>query len=115
MDTGPADIMRSYILDIETIGLAEQAGMFCEALKDYLIEHGNPLEGMEFSYYADEPYQVSFIWDLGELRVGLTFMGDSDDSVWAVTTRRRRFRSAIGEDRANACREMMESLKVLKN
>ena len=40
--------MRSYIVDMESYNLAEQAGMFCEALKDILGEDYSLFEDTKF-------------------------------------------------------------------
>ncbi len=96
MTVNPADVMRSYIIDMETLGLAEQAGRFCESLRDNLKDV-SCFDGFSFTYSADEPYEVHFIWDKGDTRIQLSFMGDPDDSVWSVISGKRRFRGSIGD------------------
>ena len=44
-----AEIMRSYIIDIETYSIAEQAGMFCESLKENLDD--SLFKDTTFCYY----------------------------------------------------------------
>ena len=105
-----AEIMRSYIIDIETYSIAEQAGMFCESLKENLDD---PLfKDTKFCYYEDEPYEVSFIWDGDELRIQLTFKGDPDDSTWLIINGKRRFRGQI-KDIENSCRTFLDTLKEM--
>ncbi len=113
MTSNPADIMRSYIIDVETYGLAEQAGMFCEELREQLGDDVSLFEGFEFIYSADEPYELDFIWDRGETRARLTFLGDPDDSTWSVVNRRQRFRGAIGRDLESSCRAFLNSIILL--
>lgn len=110
MVSDPAFVMRSYIIDIETYGLAEQAGMFCEELKDRTAGGGSILQRMQFTYYSEEPYSVEFIWDLGELRVKLVFMGDRDNSVWSVSGKRIRMKGTIFPDVAKACTDFMTAV-----
>jgi len=106
--------MRSYIIDIEDYPLAEQAGMFCETLKEFCDGDYSIFDGMEFTYYGDPPYEASFIWDLGDIRARLTFLGDADDSTWSVTSPKSRFRGAIGKDRVASCTEFIGSIKKLR-
>ena len=105
-----AEIMRSYIIDIETYSIAEQAGMFCESLKENLDD--SLFKDTKFCYYEDEPYEVSFIWDRDELRIQLTFKGDSDDSTWLIINGKRRFRGQI-KDIENSCRTFLDTLKEM--
>ncbi len=114
MTVNPADIMRSYIIDMDTYGLAEQAGKFCEAFREELGSDLSPFDGMEFTYSADEPYDAVFIWDIGEIRAKLSFLGDPDDSTWAVTSRRRRFRGAVSPDMRSAARSFIDRLGELR-
>ena len=107
--------MRSYILDMESINLAEQAGMFCEALKDVCEGDYSPFEGTEFIYSAEEPYEVVFIWDKGDIRAKLTFLGDPDNSTWSVVTPKKRLRGAIGADRVSSCRLFLNALLTANN
>ncbi len=111
MTINPADMMRSYIIDMETYGLAEQAGKFCEALRESMGEDLSLFYDTKFIYSAEEPYEAVFIWDLGDLRAKLTFMGDPDNSTWAVSSRKKRFRGAIGKDPNAACRLFLDSLR----
>ncbi len=110
MTADPAAVMRSYVIDISTYGLAEQAGMMCEAMKE-LIGAGQPWpDGMEFTYYDEEPYVVEFIWDRGDMRAKLCFHGDKDDSVWSVVCGRRRNRGTIFPDIYASCRLFLEAV-----
>ena len=104
----PSDMMRSYIIDMETLNLAQQAGMFCESLRGIDV---SAFEDAKFYYDADEPYAVHFIWDKEDMRIQFSFKADEDDSVWMVSRGRRRFRSPIGNDRDKACREFLEAVK----
>ena len=113
MVANPAEVMRSYIIDMDTLNLAEQAGMFCEALKENLRDL-SPFEGTRFIYSPDEPYEVHFIWDKGDIRIQLSFMGDPDDSVWTVINGKRRFRGRIGNDRETSCREFLRAVDELR-
>lgn len=110
----PSYVMRSYIVDMECYNLAEQAGMFCEALKDACGGDHPLFEGSEFIYSADEPYEAVFIWDIGEIRAKLTFLGDADDSTWSVVTPKKRFRGAIGSNRGASCRRFLDAISELK-
>ncbi len=110
MVSDPSEIMRSYIIDLECYNLAEQAGMFTEELKAIVPEYIDSFEGMEFTFYADEPYELDFIWDLGDVRAKLTFMGDPDNSVWSVVSPRKRCRGPIGDDRRSSCLRFLEAL-----
>ncbi|MBE6518155.1 MAG: hypothetical protein E7Z70_01245 [Thermoplasmata archaeon] len=112
MTANPADIMRSYIIDAETYSLAEQAGKFCEVLREQLSDL-SLFEDFEFTFYSDEPYELSFIWDRGDIRSKLTFLGDKDDSTWSVTSSRKRFRGAIGNDMASSCRTFLSSMNEI--
>lgn len=102
-----AEIMRSYIIDMETYGLAEQAGMFCEYLGEYDL---SAFEGTKFCYSEDGPYGVHFIWDKGDLRIQLSFKADKDDSTWYIINGKKRFKRAIGNDPEKACIEFIEVL-----
>ncbi len=111
----PVYVMRSYILDMESINLAEQAGMFCEALKDACEGDYSLFEGTEFIYSAEEPYEAVFIWDKGDIRAKLTFQGDPDYSTWSVVTPKKRLRGAIGADRMSSCRLFLDALLTENN
>ena len=112
MAVNPADVMRSYIIDVETYGLAEQAGMFCEVLREQLSDY-SIFEDFEFTFYSDEPYELSFIWDCGDIRSKLTFLGDKDSSTWSVASSKKRFRGAIGEDMDSSCRSFLSSMNEI--
>ena len=114
MAVNPAEVMRSYIVDMETIGLAEQAGMFCEVMKEQLGDDWSLFDDTEFIYAPEEPYEVHFIWDRGEMRIKLSFMGDPDDSIWSVVNGKRRFKGMIGNDREASCRRFLECIISLK-
>lgn len=107
--------MRSYILDMESINLAEQAGMFCEALKDACEGDYSVFEGTEFIYSAEEPYEAVFIWDKGDIRAKLTFLGDPDNSTWSVVTPKKRLRGAIGDDKVSSCRLFLNAILTVNN
>lgn len=111
MATDPSEIMRSYIIDLECYNLAEQAGMFCEALKELVPDHMAFFSDAEFTFYAEEPYELDFIWDVGDIRAKLTFMGDPDYSVWSVVSPRKRIRGAIGGDRHASCLEFLAAIE----
>ena len=113
--TDPVYVMRSYIIDMEDYPLAEQAGRFCEALREVCGGDYSPFDGMKFTYYGDPPYEETFIWDLGELRAKLTFLGDPDDSTWSVTTPKRRTRGAIGVERSTSCRDFIAAIVSFRN
>jgi len=102
-----AEIIRSYIIDMETYNLAEQAGMFCECLGECNL---SAFEGTKFCYSADEPYGVHFIWDKGDLRIQLSFKADKDDSSWYIINGKKRCRKTIGNDPEKACREFLDTL-----
>ena len=105
-----AEVMRSYIIDVETYNLAEQAGMFCE----YLCEQDlSAFEGTKFCYSPDEPYGVHFIWDKGDLRIQLSFKADKDDSTWYIINGKKRFKRPIGNDPEGSCREFVETLNSM--
>ena len=95
MRRNPSEDMRGCILDTRTYGLAEQAGMFCDALESLEAD----FSGSEFVFDADEPYEVFFEWRFGDVVAGLSFMADRDNSGWFVNTlggqRRTRVRSAM--------------------
>ncbi len=114
MVADPVYVMRSYVLDMETYNLAEQAGMFCEALKDVCDGDYSLFDGMEFLYSAEEPYEAVFIWDLGDIRAKLTFLGDPDNSTWSVVTPKKRLRGAIGKDQEASCRLFLEAIHNVK-
>ena len=104
----PSDMMRSYIIDMESLNLAEQAGMFCESLRECDV---SVFEGTKFYYSPDEPYAVHFIWDKDDMRIQLSFKADEDDSVWSVSNGGRRFKSPIGKDRDKACKEFIGTIE----
>ena len=110
MTLHPSDQMRGYIPDIKTYGLAEQSGMFCEALRDCLSDPAL-FDGMQFDYSIDEPYEVVYLWDLDDIRAKLTFMGDPDNSTWSVTSRKKRSRGAIGQDRHQSCKLFLDAIR----
>jgi len=110
----PVFTMRSYIIDMESYNLAEQAGMFCEAMKDTMDGDYSLFEGMQFIYSAEEPYEAVFIWDYQDLRAKLTFMGDPDNSTWSVAAPRIRRRGSIGKDRNESCKAFLEELRDVK-
>ena len=110
----PYEQMRGVIIDMETYNLAEQAGMFCESLRDALNGNTSPFDDTEFTFAADEPYQIEFIWDSGELRIKLCFMGDPDNSTWSVSEGRRRFRGAIGKDMGGSAESFIVSIKEIR-
>ncbi len=114
MTSHPVYQMRGFIVDAETYGLAEQAGMFCEALSEILGADLSLFDGFEFGCHMDEPYEMVFMWDRGSLRVKLSFLGDPDDSTWFVGDDRRRFRGAIGTDRCASCRRMLDSMRSIR-
>lgn len=109
----PVYVMRSYIIDVGTYSLAEQAGMFCEVLKEQLGGDFGLFEGTAFTYWADEPYEIDFIWDAGDVRIKLAFMGDPDNSVWSVIGGKNRFRGTIGRDMNESCRMFLGSVAAL--
>jgi len=88
--------------------------MFCEALKGH-SEDFFLFDGMDFIYSAEEPYEAMFIWDQGDLRAKLTFLGDPDNSTWSVTSPKRRLRGAIGSDREASCGLFLNALRVSKD
>ena len=107
-----SEVMRSYIIDMETIGIAEQAGRFCESLKENLSDTGI-FEGTQFTYSSDEPYEAHFIWDKGDTRIQLSFMGDPDDSVWSIVCGKRRVKGLIGSDPEGSCKRFVDTLQQL--
>jgi len=115
MVADPVYVMRSYIIDMDTYNLAEQAGMFCEAMTEVCKGDYSLFEGMKFIYSAEEPYEAVFIWDEGDLRAKLTFLGDPDNSTWSVTTSKRRTRGAIGNDKTASCSLFLDALKTAKS
>jgi hypothetical protein len=114
MTIDPSEVMRSYIIDLECYNLAEQAGMFCEALKEAVTDFPDLFDGMRFDFYAEEPYELQFIWDVGDIRAMLTFKGDPDLSTWSVVCSRKRTRGAIGIDRSASCRRFLQSLSSIR-
>ena len=106
-----AEVMRSYIIDMETIGLAEQAGMFCESLKERLDD--SLFKDTKFCFHEDEPYEVDFIWDRDDLRIQLVFKGDADNSFWSIIKGKRRFKQAIGRDVDTSCSSFLETLREM--
>ena len=101
MATDPTEQMRYHILEMDTYNLAEQAGMFCDAMNDILSSSGRMFPGSEFTFAYDEPYEVYFEWFFGDVKAGLTFTADRDDSEWFVNSgenMRRRMRMRIGDD-----------------
>ena len=82
--TDPTDQMRGCILDTKTYNLAEQAGMFCDGLSEALNERPMDFSGAEFTFDADEPYEIYFEWYFGDVKAGLSFMADRDESEWFV-------------------------------
>ena len=115
MVADPVYVMRSYIIDMDTYNLAEQAGMFCEAMTEVCKGDYSLFEGMKFIYSAEEPYEAVFIWDEGDLRAKLTFLGDPDNSTWSVVTPKKRLRGAIGADRVSSCRLFLNALLTANN
>ena len=114
MSADPVYTMRSYIVDMESYNLAEQAGMFCEALKDILGEDYSLFEDTKFYYSAEEPYEAVFIWDRDDVRAKLAFMGDPDNSTWSVVSPKSRMRGPIGQDRYESCRKFLEAMSANK-
>ena len=110
MSADPVYTMRSYIVDMESINLAEQAGMFCEAIKDILADDYSVFSDTKFYYSAEEPYEAVFIWDRGDVRAKLTFMGDPDNSTWSVVSPKTRMRGPIGQDRYESCRRFLDAI-----
>lgn len=110
MSVDPVYTMRSYIVDMESYNLAEQAGMFCEAMKDILADDYSLFEGTKFYYSAEEPYEAVFIWDRDEVRAKLTFLGDPDNSTWSVVSPKSRMRGPIGYDRHESCASFLEAM-----
>jgi len=117
MVSDPSEVMRSYIIDLDCYNLAEQAGMFTEELKELVPEYINLFDGMKFTFYSEEPYELDFIWDSGDIRAKLTFMGDPDNSTWSVVSPRKRCRGPIGVDRRSSCIKFLETLTqfMIKN
>ncbi len=114
MAADPVYTMRSYILDMESYNLAEQAGMFCEAMREVLDGDYSAFEGTEFYYSAEEPYEAVFIWDHSDIRAKLTFLGDPDNSVWSVVSPKARRRGPIGDDRHASCVGFIEALRSIR-
>lgn len=110
MVTDPTGQMRHHILEMKTYNLAEQAGMFCDAMNDVL--QGEPFPENDFTFASDEPYEVYFEWYFGDVKAGLTFTADRDDSEWFVNSEdgRRRMRSHVGSDVPESARRFLEEL-----
>lgn len=90
--------------------------MFCEALKDTLAEDFSVFDDTKFYYSAEEPYEAVFIWDHGDVRAKLTFMGDPDNSTWSVVSPKTRMRGSIGKDRYESCRMFLGAMaNVIKD
>ena len=106
--------MRGIIIDVETYNLAEQAGMFCESLKDAMDGDTSPFNETKFIFAADEPYEIDFIWDSGDLRIKLCFMGDPDNSTWSVSEGKRKFRGTIGDDRDASAKLFLETIREFR-
>lgn len=114
MATDPTEQMRYHILEMGTYNLAEQAGIFCDALGDAEGLSDIDFSTAEFVFDSDEPYEVYFEWFFGDVKAGLSFHADSDDSEWFVNServgKRSRNRGRIGEDRGISSREFVSVL-----
>ena len=100
--TDPSEQMRGCILDMKTYNLAEQAGMFCDGVSEHLAGMDIDFSDSEFVFDSDEPYEVYFEWYFGDVRAGICFRADRDESDWFVNrtdgVKMYRYRRTVGED-----------------
>ena len=111
----PYEQMRGVIIDVKTYNLAEQAGMFCESLREALGQDKSPFRDTEFFSTSDEPYELLFIWDSDDLRIKLCFMADPDNSTWSVSKGKKRFKGEIGKDRDTSARIFIDTVNKIRS
>jgi len=111
----PTERMRYHILKTRNYPLAEQAGMFCDALNERLDGDFSLFDGLEFRFEPDEPYEIHFGWYSDGLDVQLGFFADPDDSNWSVSKDRKRMKGRTRPDTEAACDGFLEALRSMRS
>ncbi len=115
MATDPTEQMRYHILETKTYNLAEQAGIFCDALGESMEACPVDFSGAEFIFDSDEPYSIYFEWFFGDVKAGLSFLADRDESSWFVNLLRdgdhRRIRNRIDGEYGKASLGFLRSIE----